>query len=105
MVFAEIQYRKPYSDVHDELRDFVAHHFSNVQSGHQGDSWIWILDGGEKVAIDTFTSMNHQIKSSKPGPHVQKVIEVLLPRFDLKVFETPEFEAHEDAPGDPTLRA
>lgn len=35
-------------------------HFSSVESGLQGDSWIWILDGDEKVSIDSFTSMKHQ---------------------------------------------
>jgi hypothetical protein len=97
MVFAEIQHLEHYSDFHGELRDFIGKHFSNVQSGIQSDSWIWILDGEEKVAIDTFTSMKHQVKSPKPGPHVQKVIEALLLRFDLRVYEKPEFEGHEDA--------
>ncbi len=71
--------------------------FSRVQAGLQGDSWIWIWDGEETVAIDTFTSMKHQIKSPKAGAHVQKVIQTLLHKFQLRVYETPELEAHEDA--------
>jgi hypothetical protein len=55
------------------------------------------LDGEEKVAIDTFTSMKHQIKSPKAGAHVQKVIDTLLHGFHLRVYEKPELEAHEDA--------
>ena len=97
MVFAEIQHREHYSEFHHELRDFVGRNFSHVQSGLQGDSWFWILDGEEKVAIDTFTSTKHQVKSSKPGPHVQKVIEALSLRFDVRVYDKPELEAHEDA--------
>jgi hypothetical protein len=97
MIFAQIEYQEHYSDFHAELLAFVGRHFSQVQSGLQGDSWIWILDGGEKVAIDTFTSMKHQIKSPKAGAHVRKVIETLLSRFDMKVYEEPELEAHEDA--------
>ena len=95
MIFAEMEYGQHYSDFHAELLAFVATHFSQVQSGLQGDSWIWILDGSEKVAIDTFTSMRHQIKSASPGAHVQKVIETLLTRFDVKVYEQPEREADE----------
>jgi hypothetical protein len=95
MIFAEIEYQKHYSDFHPELLAFVGKHFSQVQSGLQGDSWIWIWDGGEKVAIDTFTSMKHQIKSPKAGVHVRKVIEILLRQFEVKVYEKPEREAHE----------
>ena len=97
MVFAEMEYEKHYSDFHAELLAFVDRHFSRVRSGLQGDSWIWILDGEEKVAIDTFTSMKHQIKSPKAGAHVQKVLETLRRQFELKVYEEPELEAHEDA--------
>ncbi len=96
MVFAEMEYQKDYSDFHAELLTFIREHFSQVQAGLQGDSWIWIFDGGDKVAIDTFTSMKHQIKSSKAGAHVQTVIETLLRQFALKVYEEPELEAHED---------
>lgn len=97
MIFAELQYPGHYSDVHDGLRDFVAQHFSRVDSGHQGDSWIWILDGGEKVAIDTFTSMKHQVKSATPGPHVQNVVDALRLQYRVKVYDPPELEGHEDA--------
>ena len=62
MIFAEIEYQKHYSDFHAELLAFVGKHFSQVQSGLQGDSWIWILDGEEKVAIDTFTSMKFMFR-------------------------------------------
>src|SRR4051812_36231740 len=96
MIFAEMEYQTHYSDFHAELLAFVGKRFSQVQSGLQGDSWIWILDGEEKVAIDTFTSMKHQIKSPKAGVHVQRVIEALLRQFEVKVYEEPELEAHED---------
>jgi hypothetical protein len=73
-------------------------HFSQVEAGHQGDSYIWIFDGGVKVAIDTFTTMSHQIKSSKSGSHVEKVIKTLLQKYKLTVYESPEFEGYEDSP-------
>ena len=95
MIFAEMKYQKHYSDFHTELLAFISRHFSQVQSGLQGDSWIWILDGEERVAIDTFTSMKHQIKSVKAGAHVQKVIDTLLRQFELKVYGEPAREGHE----------
>ena len=70
--------------------------FSNVESCLQGDSYIWVLDGAERVAIDTFTSMKHQIKSPKSGEHVQKVIAVLKEKYKLNVYGKPELEGHED---------
>jgi hypothetical protein len=96
MIFAEMEYQKDYCDFHAELLAFIDAHFSQVQSGLQGDSWIWILDGDEKVAIDTFSSMKHQIKSPKAGQHVQKVIETLLLKYKVTVYEEPELEGHED---------
>ena len=96
MVFAELQYDSHYSDVHAPLLEFVQRHFSRVESGLQGDSWIWILDGGEKVSIDTFTSMKHQVKSPSGGAHVRKVIDALRHQFRLRVYDKPEPEAHED---------
>lgn len=95
MVFADLEYQKHYSEFHAELLAVVRKHFSKVQSGLQGDSWIWILDGEEKVAIDTFSSMKHQIKSPGAGARVQKVIEALRSHFTVNVYEVPEPEAHE----------
>ena len=96
MIFADFEYSDKYSDVHSELVGFVNAHFSQVKSGLQGDSWIWILDGDEKVAIGTFSSMKHQVKSKKPGVHVQQVIDALRLRYKLKVYEEPELEGIED---------
>ena len=96
MIFAEMEYEGEYQDVHDELVSFLRGEFLRVESGLQGDSYIWILDGSEKVAVDTFTSMKHQIKSPRSGAHVQKVMEVLLRKYKVTIYETPEPEGHED---------
>lgn len=95
MIFADIEYREHCSEFHAELLAVVHEHFSNVQSGLQGDFWIWIFDGEEKVAIDTFTSMKHQIKSPRPGTHVRTVIETLQSHFALRVYAEPQPEPHE----------
>ena len=95
MIFAEMEYPSTYTAFHAELEAFLARSFSNVKSGILNDSWFWIFDEGEKVAIDTFSSMKHQIKSAKPGPHVQRVIEVLSSKYKLNVYEEPVLEGHE----------
>lgn len=96
MIFAEMEYSQHYSDRHDELLLFVKMNFADVQSGLQGDSWIWITEGDEKVAIDTFTSMKHQIKSPSACRLVARVIACLSHRYSVTVYENPVFEGHED---------
>ena len=96
MIFAEMNYPGAYEDFHEVLSTFLAENFSNVMSGLQSDSWFWILDGEEKVAIDTFSSMTHEIKSEKAGPHVQKVIEILRSKYNVNVYEKAMLEPHED---------
>ena len=97
LIFAELQYAKHYDDMHDELVDFIKVRFKNTESGHQGDSWIWILDGNDKVQIDTFTSMKHQIKSPlRTSKLVRTVIRELESNYSVNVYPTPESEAHEE---------
>jgi hypothetical protein len=92
LTFAEIKYPSQYADAHAEIVTLLEGCFSNVRSGLQGDSWIWIVDADEKVAIDTFSSMTHQVKSYEAGPLVQKVINALRTKFDVSVFEHPREE-------------
>ena len=97
MIFGEMQYEQDYSEFHSELLEFVDLNFREIKHGLQGDSWIWIFEGDEKVEIDTFYSMKHQIKSASPARHlVRKVINVLSTRYDITVYEEPELEPHEE---------
>lgn len=96
MIFAEMLYSKDYWDIHEELVGYLMANFPEIQHGHQCDSWIWITDGNEKVAVDTFTAMRHQIKSAHDGALLQKVMATLSAEYPLRVYETPELEAHEE---------
>ena len=86
MIFAEMVYPNEYWDFHSELKAHVASNFEHWDSGLQSDSWFWIFDGDQKVAIDTFSSMKHQIKSSTPGPLVQRVIDALKIKYEVNVY-------------------
>ena len=66
-----------------------------MESGLQSDSWIWIHFGEETVAVDTFTSMTHQVKSARPGKHVEDVIVVLKEKYEVETYKEPKREAHE----------
>lgn len=97
MIFAEMEYSGDYWDIHDELKEYLYSHFQHIECGLQGDSWFWIFDGNEKVALDTFSSMKHQVKAVKPSPHVQQVISTLQRKYKVRVYSEPELEGHEDA--------
>jgi len=96
MIFADIKYEQHYSYVHDDLVRVLASEFSTLEHGLQGDSWIWIYEDDEKVEIDTFYSMKHQIKSSvQNGNLVQKVIKAVSSEFEVDKYHSPEPEPHE----------
>jgi hypothetical protein len=97
MIFAELQYEQDYSAMHFELVDYLKSFFPNIQHGLQGDSWIWIFEGDEKVAIDSFSSMKHQVKSDTPESDlIEQVIATLSERYKLARYDDPELEPHED---------
>lgn len=97
MIFANLVYTEHYDDMHQELVEFIEQHFPNVESGHQGDSWIWVLAEGDKVQIDTFSAMYHQVKSPYHNSKlVHEVIKTLQAKYKLIVYSEPELEAHEE---------
>ena len=98
MIFADLHYQQHYSEIHAQLVELIEANFDQAQHGLQGDSWIWIFDGQQKVEIDTFSSMKHQVKSAAPGcPLVDTVIAVLSTRYRLERYQDPQLEAHEEA--------
>ena len=97
MIYAELAYPGHYSDYHDDLLQCLQERFAHIEHGHQGDSWMWIFSGEDKVAIDTFYSMQHQVKSESGNvAFVEQVIEQLKLRFDVTILDTPAPEPHED---------
>ena len=95
MIFAALEYPEDYEDIHYDLVNSLSARFQTIESGIQGDSWVWIHFGDDKVAVDTFTSMKHLIKSSRSGSHVESVIQALQDYYTVRVFPDPELEAHE----------
>lgn len=97
MLFAELDYPEHYADCHDALVALLTAHFDRVESGLQGDSWIWVFEGNEKVELDTFSAMNHQLKSpQRDGQLVPKVLKVLQSQYRIQLIDPPELEAHEE---------
>jgi hypothetical protein len=98
MVFADLKYSGTYEDAHDDLYTFLQSRFDRVEGGLQSDSWIWIWFDEDKVAVDTFSAKTHQIKSSRSGVHVERVIEALKQKYNIAVYPQPVIEPHEDEP-------
>lgn len=97
MIYAEIVSGRHYDEVFPELLAYIKDHFSNVESGAQGDSWIWIFADGEKVAVDTFSSMRFQIKSDRASTRLAEVVMTALGRrFELLRYPAPEWEADDE---------
>jgi hypothetical protein len=88
-IFAEVNYPGKYADVHSDIVALLTKMFPDIQSGLQGDSYIWVTDGADKVEIDTFSSMRHQVKAHAAISHLQNVIAALREKYDLQVFEDP----------------
>lgn len=95
MVFAKLNYSNRFEEIHKSLAILLEEHFDRVESGLQGDSWIWVWAANRKVAVDTFSAMTYEVESDKPGRHVEEVIEVLNKKFSVEVYAEPELEAHE----------
>ena len=97
MIYADLDYAPHYSDLHAELVELIEANFAETQHGLQGDSWIWIFEDGEKVAIDSFSSMKHQVKSdSREGRLARNVIALLAQHYRVIEYAQPELEPHED---------
>lgn len=96
MVVAELCYEGHYSDQHDVIVACLLEQFPQCQSGHQGDSWIWIGDDANKICIDTFYSMRHQVKAvDQHNPVLKQVFACLQSAFEVEVFDKPLAEPHE----------
>lgn len=96
MIYAKLRYSEHYSEKHDEILSCLRRDFEKVEEGLQGDSWVWVFDKDDKVQIDTFTAMHHEVKcSNRDSILVGKVIDSLKKEFDVEAYDQPEFEPHE----------
>ena len=97
MIYGEIETQENYCDFYAELLEFIKAHFNNVESGLQGDAYIWISAGSEKVSLDTFTSMNFEIKANAlSSTLVELVIETIQKQYIVRRYGEPILEAFDD---------
>lgn len=91
-VFAVIEHSQSYYAFYNELLDYIKTHFSDVKSGVQGDVYIWIRQGEEKVSVDTFSAMQFEIKSDKKSALLQAVIDTIQKKYPVRLCDIPEIQ-------------
>lgn len=97
MIIGEIESSESYYDLYGKLLEFIKIHFRSVESGLQGDAYIWIASEGEKVSLDTFSSMRFQIKANASSSSLAKlVVNALKKQFAVQLYPEPICESHEE---------
>ena len=88
VIFAELD-----RDRFDEILQTLMKQFENIEYGRQGDDWIWILLGDDKIEIDSFYSMNLEVKGkSEHFPIVRQILQELQDDWILQVFDPPKVD-------------
>lgn len=86
VIFAELE-----RDKFEEILACLMQHYPGIQSGRQGDDWIWVQIDDDKVEIDSFTSMQLEVKAKRrQSAVVQKLVNLMEPRWVLQVFDPPK---------------
>ena len=88
VIFAELS-----RDHFDEILQSLMGQFKNIQSGRQGDDWIWIHLGEDRIEIDSFYSMELEVKGKrKHYTTAMQAIQTLDDRCILQVFDPPKID-------------
>ena len=85
VIFAELNRER-----FDEILQTLTGHFNDIQYGRQGDDWIWIHLGDDKIEIDSFFSMQLEIKGKYRHYKIAKqVLQNIEKNWILQVFDPP----------------
>jgi len=88
VVFAEL-----HRDYFDEILQSLTEHFKDIQSGRQGDDWIWIHSGNDKIEIDSFYSMGLEVKGKRKHYMIaMQVVQYMRKNWIIQVFDPPKVD-------------
>jgi hypothetical protein len=88
VIFAELQ-RSDFELIVSILSD----HFPRLEWGSQCDDWIWIYRRDYKLEIDSFSSMELEVKAQRKAYGLaQEVLSLLPPSVFIDVFECPKLD-------------
>ena len=87
-IFAELN-----RDKFDEILQTLTSQFENIEYGRQGDDWIWIHLGDDKIEINSFYSMNLEVKGKyEHTSFVKQILAELPTNCILEVFDPPKID-------------
>jgi hypothetical protein len=88
VIFAELD-----RDRFDEIVQALTSQFEDIEHGRQGDDWIWIHLGDDKIEIDSFFSMNLEVLGKyKHLPIISQILQGFKTGWILKVFNPPKID-------------
>ncbi|MBE9242370.1 hypothetical protein IQ217_16650 [Synechocystis salina LEGE 00031] len=88
VIFAELR-RSDFELVVSILSD----HFPRLEWGSQCDDWLWIYCRDYKLEIDSFSSMELEVKGPRKAYGLaQEVLRLLPPSVFVQVFERPKLD-------------
>jgi hypothetical protein len=88
VIFAELN-----RDKFDDILQALQKRFDHIEYGRQGDDWIWIHLADDKIEIDSFFSMNLEVKGKyKHLPIIKQFLEDLKDDWILQVFDPPQID-------------
>jgi len=88
VIFAELN-----RDKFDEILQTLMKHFENIEYGRQGDDWIWINLPDDKIEIDSFFSMQLEVKGKyKHVVIVDQLLQDLDEGYILQIFDPPKID-------------
>ena len=88
VIFAELN-RNHFDNILQTLKE----HFQNIQSGRQGDDWIWIHLGEDRIEIDSFYSMELDVKGKyKYIAVARQIIQSMKSEWIRQVFDPPRMD-------------
>jgi hypothetical protein len=88
VIFAEL-----HRDRFDEILQSLLEQFQNIQSGRQGDDWIWIHLGDDKIEIDSFYSIELEVKGKRMHySTAMQALQKLDDRWIIQIFDPPKVD-------------
>ena len=86
VIFAELN-----RDHFEDILDRVMKYYPSVQFGRQGDDWIWVQLEDGKIEIDSFYSMQLELKGKKDHTQTaQHILKIIDKNWILEQFDPPK---------------
>lgn len=89
LTFGAVAHDRPYAEFFDELSARLAARFGTVESGIQGDAWIWIFREGLKVEVSTFYSERFEISAEQDHALLRDAIAFLQAAYGVRLYDPP----------------